>query len=347
MIERYRPSNTLRRPGVVATALAVLVVLGGAGGAPAQAAQADTEPPGVPGAIEVAEISETRVRLTWTASTDNVGVSRYEVYQYFTDIAILHTTPTNSITFTGLAASRTYTFQVRAFDAAGNGSASGPSLRLTMPPGDDQAPTVPGRPTVTSLDETTVTLTWPRSTDNVYVALYEVLRIDDTGTTVVAYAPQHPPTGPTARVGNLSPGTTYRFAVRARDDAGNYSAASEAVTVTTAGGPAARCAISYRIAAEWSGAFQAEVRVRNTGSVATDGWTLTWSFAGGQRIQYLWGGVLAGQAAGAVTIRNASWNGSIAPGGEAWFGFVASRPGSNAAPTAFQLNGEECALAAG
>jgi chitodextrinase len=351
MTKRDRSPGGLRRSwagaAAVATALAVLAALGGVGATPAHAAQADTEPPSAPGAIEVAEISETQVRLIWAAATDNVGVSRYEVVQFTSDYGIVRNTPSNSITVTGLYPSQTYTFHVRAYDAAGNGSRSASSLRLTMPPGDSQAPSVPGQPTVTSLDDTSVTLTWPRSTDNVYVALYEVLQIDDTGSKVVATAPQHPPTGPTARVGNLSPGTTYQFAVRARDDAGNYSAASEPVTVTTTGGSSAGCSIGYRIAGEWSGAFQAEVRIHNTGSVATNGWTLTWSFGGGQRIQYMWGGELVGQTGNGVTIRNASWNGAIRPGGETWIGFVATRPGANPAPNAFQLNGEECALAAG
>ena len=68
-----------------------------------------------------------------------------------------------------------------------------------------------------------------------YVANYHVLRITPEGNTVVGSAPQHPPTGPQTRIWNLTPNTTYTFAVRARDDAGNESALSTPLTVTTRG----------------------------------------------------------------------------------------------------------------
>ena len=310
------------------------------------AAQADTAAPSIPGPIEVAEITTTEVTLTWAASTDNVGVARYAVQHVYTDVAMLHSTPTNSITIANLRPSATYTFSVRALDAAGNSSLSTPSLRLTMPPGDDQAPTVPLNPVPTTIGDTSVTLSWGRSTDNVYVALYEVLRIEASGNTVVGHAPQHPPTGPTARVTGLTPGTAYTFAVRARDDAGNYSALSDPVTVLTMGSPAAGCAVTYRVINEWRGAFQAEVTIRNTGPVAVDGWTLGWTFPSGQTIQYLWGAVLVIGNGSGVTVRNASWNPRIPVGGTVSFGFGGSHTGANPPPTAFALNGAICGTAA-
>ena len=224
------------RPGVRALLLLVLTgALVAAGAAPAYAAAEDTEPPSTPGPITVAEITTTSVLLTWAASTDNVGVVGYDVSRFYSDVVVLHSTPTNSIRIDRLRPSWTYSFSVRAWDAAGNGSPSPARLRLNMPPGDDQPPTVPGRPVAAAVTDTSVTLFWMGSTDDVSLNRYEVLRITPDGNDVVATAPQHPPTGPTVQVRGLTPGTTYTLAVRAVDDAGNVSALSDPLTVTTTG----------------------------------------------------------------------------------------------------------------
>ncbi|MEK8105002.1 fibronectin type III domain-containing protein [Micromonospora sp. M12] len=101
---------------------------------PAYAA-ADTERPTAPGPITVVAVDTTWVELTWAASTDNVGVVRYPVGAQFEDTGAQYSTDTASIRITGLRPSRTYTFSVRAEDAAGNSSLSNPTVRLTMPPG--------------------------------------------------------------------------------------------------------------------------------------------------------------------------------------------------------------------
>lgn len=227
-----RTGGALRR-AVVVPALAVLLAVGA--GVPAHAT-ADTVAPTVPGPVTIVDITTTKIVLTWAPAADNVGVTRYDVIQFTTDVGFVHNTATNSITITGLRPSSTQRFSVRARDAANNVSPPTPWLPVTMPPGDNQPPTAPGTPVPYTVADTLVILTWPRSTDNIYVALYEVLMVSAPGSPVVATAPQHPPTGTTARVTGLTPGKTYTFAVRARDDAGNISALSAPVTVTTTGG---------------------------------------------------------------------------------------------------------------
>ncbi|MFB6395109.1 fibronectin type III domain-containing protein [Polymorphospora lycopeni] len=224
------PGGAVCRAAMVAAT--VLLTLGAGGTA---YAASDTEAPTAPGPVTIAGITTTTIELTWVAATDNVGVTRYDVSHFSTDVVFMRNTTTNSITITGLRPSSTHRFAVRARDAAGNLSPSTPMLVVTMPPGDNQPPTAPGTPVPYTVADTLVILTWPRSTDNVYVALYEVLMVSAPGSPVVATAPQHPPTGTTARVTGLTPGTTYSFAVRARDDAGNISALSVPVTVTTIG----------------------------------------------------------------------------------------------------------------
>jgi len=85
----------------------------------------DTHAPTAP--INFVVNSPTQVTLSWAASTDNVGVTRYDIFRndnYFTS------TSGTSITITGLTPSTTYTFFVKAKDAAGNNS--GGSTKVTF-----------------------------------------------------------------------------------------------------------------------------------------------------------------------------------------------------------------------
>ncbi|TDB93881.1 chemotaxis protein [Micromonospora fluostatini] len=93
--------------------------------------------------------------------------------------------------------------------------------------GDTQPPSVPGNLRATGTTSSSVSLAWNASTDNVGVTGYDVYRGGALAATV---------TGTTATVGGLSPSTGYSFSVRARDAAGNTSAQTGALTVTTAPG---------------------------------------------------------------------------------------------------------------
>jgi chitodextrinase len=94
--------------------------------------------------------------------------------------------------------------------------------------GDTQAPTAPANLTVSGKTSSSVSLSWTASTDNVGVTAYQVRQAG----AVVATA-----TGTTATVGGLSPSTAYSFTVTAQDAAGNTSAASNTVSVTTDAAP--------------------------------------------------------------------------------------------------------------
>src|SRR5262245_49889476 len=98
---------------------------------------------------------------------------------------------------------------------------------VTVP--DSQAPSVPAGLSSASVTQTSFTLRWNASTDNVGVTAYEVFR----GTTSLGTA-----SGTTLNVVGLAPATTYAMRVRARDAAGNWSAQSTALNVTTAGATA-------------------------------------------------------------------------------------------------------------
>lgn len=107
-------------------------------------------------------------------------------------------------------------------------------------------------------------------------------------------------------------------------------------TVHAAAGP---CSVAYQVN-QWTGGFTAAVTVTDTGAPVTS-WTLTWTFPGDQQITSAWNAT-ATQTGEAVSAVNESYNGSIATGGTASFGFQGTFSGSNATPTDFALNGAAC-----
>lgn len=92
------------------------------------AGSADTTAPTAPTNLAASGTTSTSTTLSWTASSDNVGVTGYDVYQGSTLKASVTTT---SYTVTGLTAATTYSFSVRAKDAAGNVSASSNVVNVT------------------------------------------------------------------------------------------------------------------------------------------------------------------------------------------------------------------------
>lgn len=96
----------------------------------------DTTAPSVPTNLVASNVTSTSLTLSWTASTDNVGVTGYDVYMN----GSLKTSVTGSTSsITGLTASTTYSFTVKAKDAAGNSSANSSTFNVTT---STAAPTV-------------------------------------------------------------------------------------------------------------------------------------------------------------------------------------------------------------
>jgi hypothetical protein len=90
-------------------------------GATPPTSQPDTTPPSVPTALNVTGHTATSISLSWTASTDNIGVASYDILNGSTAVGNSRTT---AFTVTSLAPNTSYTFAVRAKDAAGNTSAT-------------------------------------------------------------------------------------------------------------------------------------------------------------------------------------------------------------------------------
>jgi endoglucanase len=115
-----------------------------------------------------------------------------------------------------------------------------------------------------------------------------------------------------------------------------------ALTVGSGGGGA--CTVDYVISPQNSSAFGAAITIVN-GPTAITSWTLAWSFANGQTVASLWNGIET-QSGANVTVKNESYNGSIAAGGTlTGIGFNGTWNGTtNAIPTAFSLNGTACTV---
>ena len=117
--------------------------------------------------------------------------------------------------------------------------------------------------------------------------------------------------------------------------------ASPVPTPLPTGGGTVACTVNYRITSDWGSGFVTNIVVTNTSTSSLNGWTLAWTFAGNQQITNLWNGVVS-QSGKNVSVRNASYNGSLPPGQSAYPGFQGTYAGADAAPTAFTLNGVPC-----
>jgi chitodextrinase len=102
----------------------------------------DTQAPSVPGQPTASNVTSTGLSLAWSASTDNVGVTSYEILRSTAGGAatVVGTSTGTSFNGTGLSANTTYTFQVRARDAAGNTSGASPGRTVTTPGGGGPTP---------------------------------------------------------------------------------------------------------------------------------------------------------------------------------------------------------------
>ncbi|CAM5226970.1 cellulose binding domain-containing protein [Streptomyces narbonensis] len=108
--------------------------------------------------------------------------------------------------------------------------------------------------------------------------------------------------------------------------------------------PTGACKVAYKVTNQWQGGFQADVTLTNTSTTAWTGWALGWEYPAGQRIGQMWNAAPT-QSGTTVTARNAGWNGTVAAGASASFGFTGAWTGTNPVPAAFTLGGATCSVA--
>ncbi|MFE7570415.1 discoidin domain-containing protein [Streptomyces sp. NPDC057539] len=199
----------------------------------------DTQAPTAPTELAYTEPATGQIKLTWKASTDNTGVTGYDIYannELRTSVA------GNVTTFTDTQPTgTTVAYYVRAKDAAGNVSGNSNTVTRQGDTGDTQAPTTPANLAFTEPSSGQIKLTWGASTDNTGVTGYEIYANNVLRQTVAGDVTTYTDTQPA--------GTTVSYYVRAKDAAGNRSGNSNTVTRNGSSGSASNLAVGKPISA--------------------------------------------------------------------------------------------------
>ena len=183
----------------------------------------DTEAPSVPSGLIASNTTTFSIELSWEASTDNVGVSSYDIY---VDGNLETSTSNTNYTITGLSSNITYDFTVSARDIADNISAQSSPLSVTTQE-DIEAPSVPTNIVISEETDVSFKITWDPSTDNTEVIHYNIY-IDNIFYDMINIS--------TYIINGLTASTTYIVTLEAVDEVNNTSAQSAPVNATTTDG---------------------------------------------------------------------------------------------------------------
>jgi alpha-galactosidase len=138
--------------------------------------------------------------------------------------------------------------------------------------------------------------------------------------------------------GTPSAAGTSTVTVTVTDATGASGAAS--FTWAVAGTSGGTCQVSY-VKNEWASGFTANLTITNTGTTTVDGWRLTFTFPGDQKVTSAWNATVT-QSGATATATNLSYNATIAPGGNVQLGFQGTWSTNDTTPTSFALNGVAC-----
>jgi len=215
-----------------------------------RAEAADTTPPSVPSGLAVSADSATQLQLTWTASTDDSGVTGYKLYR---DGAYIKTVTGSPGTDSGLKPATRYCYQVAALDASSHESAKSAQQCATTSAQSDVTPPSTPSDLVATGAAVAISLKWSAATDDVGVVGYKLYR--DSSYLTTGTATQASDT-------SVGGGTQYCYQVSAIDAAGNESAKSAVQCATSGSGSDAAApsvpgdltltATSARIQLSWS-----------------------------------------------------------------------------------------------
>lgn len=179
-------------------------------------------------------LNASQISLTWTAATDNVGVTGYEVYvaESGAEYTLGATPSTTTAILSGLSASTLHLIKVRARDAVGNFGDDSDAIVILTLPSDVTAPSDLVGLVASAVDFQALDLSWTAGTDDVGVTSTNIEQcrgVTCTDFLLVAAVKS----GQTVRLSGLLPQTTYRFRGKHTDAAGNVSANYSAIITGT------------------------------------------------------------------------------------------------------------------
>ncbi|PCJ59965.1 MAG: hypothetical protein COA79_09165 [Planctomycetota bacterium] len=176
----------------------------------------DTTAPSVPTGLTTSLITENSFKISWTASSDETGVTKYNIYK---DNVLLGTSSTTSLDVTGLSSDQPYSISVQSVDEAGNKSALSSALTTTTLVQKE----MPVNITISVITDSTVMLVWEESTSTdviSYTIFQDGVEIGTATTTSFEAA-------------GLSPSTTYTYTINENNISGISTSASDTIIITT------------------------------------------------------------------------------------------------------------------
>ena len=192
-----------------------VAIVGQGGVVPPPPPTSDTTPPTTPGNFQTTASSSSQINLTWNASTDNIGVTEYQVSR---NEILIATTSSTGYTDNGLTADTAYNYSIVAKDDAGNSSS----------PATDNATTQ--EESTTPPNTGSATLSWNPNQEPDLAGYLTYIGTSSQNYSVVKDAGMTlNQNNPSYAVEDLEPGVMYYFAISAYDQNGNESPLSDEV----------------------------------------------------------------------------------------------------------------------
>jgi hypothetical protein len=186
----------------------------------------DTSSPSKPGNLQATAPNSNQVQLSWSPSTDNVGVTGYDVLRGGN---VIGTATATTYLDSTVSPSTQYTYTVEALDAAGNVSAPSDAAIVTTPAASANPPVI-SQIATSQVTTTSATVSWTTDIPSSSQVLYGTSPTYSQSTTL-------DPTQVTSHsqtLAGLTPGTTYHFAVRSTGSASNTATSGDNTFATMA-----------------------------------------------------------------------------------------------------------------
>ncbi|MFB6720855.1 cellulase family glycosylhydrolase [Kribbella sp. NPDC056345] len=189
------------------------------------------------------------------------------------------------------------------------------------------APAAPGGLAITGTTSNSVSLSWTGSSG---ATQYQVQRAAGACAAGSTFSQVGSTAAATFTNTGLAANTPYCYRVTASNSAGTSGPSGTVTGTTTSGDPGGGCSAVSTVQSRWDGGYIVQpVTVTNTRTSAITGWQVTFTLPAGHAIAGSWNASLSGTT-GTITATNLTYNGKLAPGANATFGFQVTKPGGDA-----------------